>query len=74
MSSTLKVPPLRVHRPRNLAGEPSISAVCSHENWDVSLQISARLGHMTYGKLAVVAPVLSGGPVSVLGVQIFHSP
>lgn len=36
--------------------------------------VSAAGGHVTYGNLAVVAPVWSGGPVPVLGVQIFHSP
>lgn len=40
----------------------------------VTQNVSAAGGHMTYGNLVVVTPVWSGGPVSVLGVQIFHGP
>lgn len=60
---------------RSLSGEPSIPATCSHGNMG-GLTGNARVagGHVTYGEIAVVAPMMSGGPGSVLGVQIFHRP
>lgn len=70
------LPPLcGVHRPRNFAGEPSISA--PPQPWKLgglTQNFSAAGGLVTYGNLAVVAPMLSGDPVSALGVQIFHRP
>lgn len=61
--------------PGALLGEPSIPATCSYGNMGgLARNVSAAGGHVTYGELAVVAPMMSGGPGSVLGVQIFHRP
>lgn len=61
--------------PRSFAGEPSNPATCSHGNMGgLARNVSAAGGHVTYGELAVVASMMSGGPGSVLGVQIFHRP